>query len=286
MKIGFIGAGKVGFSLGKYFTEHNLCVSGYYSRNSESSKEAAAFTKTKSFHTIQEVIANSDTLFLTVPDGTIQEIYSEILKFNITGKCLVHCSGALTSAVFSGLDLKGAFSCSVHPICAVSNKFTGYHDLSKAYFTVEGNKAEEFKQLISSCGNSCEILSVNNKVKYHGAAVFASNLVVALYNTAVGLLKECGLSDDFSEAAFMPLFLQNAQGIVDKGVVEALTGPVERGDYDTIDKHLKALNREDREIYRLLSDKLVAIAEKKNINRDYKKIKSLINMDDNLERTE
>ena len=47
MKIGFIGAGKVGFSLGRYFMERNVCVSGYYSRNLNSSKEAAAFTKTK-----------------------------------------------------------------------------------------------------------------------------------------------------------------------------------------------------------------------------------------------
>ena len=152
MKIGFIGAGKVGFSLGKYFMEPNKCVSGYYSRNYESALEAAYFTKTNCFGTMQEVIENSDTLFLTVPDGIIYEIYSEILKYNIKGKYLVHCSGALTSEVFSNISLRGAFGCSVHPICAVSDKFTGYHDLSKAFFTVEGSNSEELKHLIGQQG--------------------------------------------------------------------------------------------------------------------------------------
>ena len=46
MKTGFIGAGKVGFTLGKFFAENNIQVTGYYSRRRESAKEAAAFTGT------------------------------------------------------------------------------------------------------------------------------------------------------------------------------------------------------------------------------------------------
>ena len=49
MNIGFIGAGKVGFSLGKYLTERNVRVSGYYSRNPQSSREAADFTNTRQY---------------------------------------------------------------------------------------------------------------------------------------------------------------------------------------------------------------------------------------------
>jgi predicted dinucleotide-binding enzyme len=47
MKIGFIGAGKVGFSLGKYFCEHGLDVIGYFSRNPQSALQAAEFTGTR-----------------------------------------------------------------------------------------------------------------------------------------------------------------------------------------------------------------------------------------------
>ena len=273
MKIGFIGAGKVGFSLGKYFTEHGIYVSGYYSRNLNSSKEAAAFTKTKYYIELEDIIKESDTLFLTVPDGSIREVYSKMIHLDIEGKCLVHCSGALSSMVFSGISEKGARGCSVHPICAVSDKLTGYRDLSKAYFTIEGNDVTELSELLCGCGNVVESISAEEKVKYHAASVCASNLVVGLYDIAAGLLQECGLSENFARNALHPLFLGNANNIASKGVVQALTGPVERGDSETVEKHLSVLSGDEKQIYRLLSGRLVSVAEQKNPDRDYQRLK-------------
>lgn len=276
MKIGFIGAGKVGFSLGRYFTERNVCVSGYYSRNLNSSKEAAAFTKTKYYEQLEEIIEESDTLFLTVPDGSIREVYSEIIQSDIEGKCLVHCSGAMSSMIFSGIGQKGARGCSVHPICAVSDKLTGYQDLSKAYFTIEGKDVADVEELIRSCGNVVEAISAEDKVKYHAAAVYASNLVAGLYDLAAGLLKDCGLSESFAGHALQPLFMGNAENIAAVGAVRALTGPVERADITTIEKHLVALEGEEREIYRLLSRRLVDVAKQKNPDRDYCNLSMLL----------
>ena len=276
MKIGFIGAGKVGFSLGRYFTERNVCVSGYYSRNLNSSKEAAAFTKTKYYEQLEEIIEESDTLFLTVPDGSIREVYSEIIQSDIEGKCLVHCSGAMSSMIFSGIGQKGARGCSVHPICAVSDKLTGYQDLSKAYFTIEGKDVADVEELIRSCGNVVEVISAEDKVKYHAAAVYASNLVAGLYDLAAGLLKDCGLSESFAGHALQPLFMGNAENVVSVGAVRALTGPVERADFTTVEKHLEALEGEEREIYRLLSRHLVDVAKQKNPDRDYCKLSMLL----------
>ncbi len=273
LKIGFIGAGKVGFSLGKYFMEHGIYVSGYYSRNLNSSKEAAAFTKTKYYIELEDIIKESDTLFLTVPDGSIREVYSKIIQLDIEGKCLVHCSGALSSMVFSGISEKGARGCSVHPICAVSHKLTGYQDLSKAYFTIEGKDVTDLSEILRSCGNVVEVISSEQKVKYHAASVYASNLVVGLYDVAAGLLQECGLSEDFAKNALQPLFLGNARNIASKGVVQALTGPVERADSETVEKHLSSLMGDEREIYRLLSRRLVSLAEAKNPARDYNPVK-------------
>ncbi len=269
MKIGFIGAGKVGFSLGKYFTAQNITVSGYYSRNPESSKEAAAFTNTKYYDDLSEIIKESDTLFLTIPDGEILEVYSKIIQSDISGKCIAHCSGVLSSRVFFDIGSKGAKGCSVHPICAVSSKFTGYLALSKAYFTVEGKGAEAIAELLRSCGNTVERISAENKVKYHAAAVFASNLVTGLYDISVNLLKDCGLSKDFSESAFSTLFLGNAANTASAGSVDALTGPVERADCDTVRKHLDSLQDSTRLIYTLISRSLIDIAVKKNPGRDY-----------------
>lgn len=278
MTIGFIGAGKVGFSMGKYFTEHDICVSGYYSRNPESSKEAAAFTKTKYYQKLEDIIKESDTLFLTVPDGSINKVYSEIIQWDIEGKALVHCSGALSSSVFSGISLKGAYGYSIHPICAVSDKLTGSQDLSKAYFTIEGDEKylSVFLDLFHGLGNPMEVIASEEKVKYHGAAVFASNLVAGLYETASWMLRDCGLSEAFSDQALLPLFLGNAENIGAQGVTRALTGPVERADAGTVEKHLQVLTGEEREIYRLLSQQLVKIAERKNPDRDYDDLKHIL----------
>ena len=276
MKIGFIGAGKVGFSLGKYFVEHKVNVSGYYSRTIDSSKEAAEFTKTKCYETIEDLIFESDILFITVPDGIIREVYENISQSDIKGKCLVHCSGALSSEVFSGISNKGAVGCSVHPICAVSNKLTGYQELSKAYFTIEGNGVQYAEELLRKCGNHFEIISSDKKIKYHASAVFASNLVVGVYDMATNILRECGLSREFSENALKSLFKGNAENIVSKGVTQALTGPVERADGDTVNKHLDALDNEEKEIYRLLSKVLIDIAKQKNPDRDYNELERMV----------
>lgn len=62
MKVGFIGAGKVGFSLGKYLKSHGVDVVGYYSKTPESAKSAADFTETKVYVTIVDIVRDSDTL--------------------------------------------------------------------------------------------------------------------------------------------------------------------------------------------------------------------------------
>lgn len=278
MRIGFVGAGKVGFSLGKYFTEHNLCVSGYYSQNSLSAKEAAEFTGTKYYETLKEITEESDTLFLTVNDGAISGVYSEIARLEISGKIICHCSGAMSSEVFDGIRERGAFGYSVHPIYAFNHKLESYQGLSQVYFTIEGayEHLEEILNLFRQMGNKAEILSKEGKARYHMAAVFASNLVEGLYDCASEILESCGLSQEFSQKALLPLFLGNAEAIGAYGVERALTGPVERGDLQTIEKHLNASGGDERKIYTLLSQKLVEISQKKYPNRDYKKIKEVL----------
>lgn len=271
MRVGFVGAGKVGFTLGRYFTERNVCVSGYYSRSLKSSKEAAAFTKTKYYEKIEELIKESDTLFLTVPDGSIREVCSELTKADIEGKIICHCSGAMSSMVFSGIRQKGAYGYSVHPICAVGDKLTGYRDFSKVYLTIEGDEAylTQLQELFLSLGNQAEVISAEKKIRYHAAAVFASNLMVGLYDSAVELFTSCGLSSAFSEAALRSLFYGNAEKIAEHGAVAALSGPVERGDAETVEKHLEELEGDKRKIYLLLSKQLIGLAQRKNPKRDY-----------------
>ena len=97
IKFGFIGAGKVGFSLGKYLKENNIDISGYYSKNQHSSREAAIFTNTKQYNNLENLIKDSDTIFITTPDSEISVVWSEIKKLSIKDKLICHCSGSISS---------------------------------------------------------------------------------------------------------------------------------------------------------------------------------------------
>lgn len=135
MKIGFIGAGKVGFSLGKYFTEKGINLSGYYSREPASSKDAAEFTSSSHYLVVSELIRDSDVIFLTVPDAEISRVYNEIKTMNIIGKQLCHCSGAMTVAdAFPDISAYSAQGFSIHPLFPVSSRYESYKQLDDAFF--------------------------------------------------------------------------------------------------------------------------------------------------------
>lgn len=278
MRIGFVGAGKAGFSLGRYFTEHHMDVSGYYSRSAASAKEASVFTHTQYFETIEEVLASSDALFLTVPDGAVGDLWNSLRQYSLTGKCICHCSGALSSAVFSGIDQMGAFGYSIHPLIAISDKLQSYRDLSHAYVTLEGGQERLgfWRQFFAELGNPVKVISADQKARYHSAAVFASNLVTGLFEKSAGLLTQCGFDAEEAAQALLPLFVHNCESIAKKGTVEALTGPVERADLGTLQKHMEVLDEEDRRLYAALSRILVGIAGKKHPERDYGEILRLL----------
>lgn len=279
MKIGFIGAGKVGFSLGKYFHMHGKLMSGYYDTEMSVAKEAALFTDTKAYENIEDIVKESDALFLTVPDGVIKETWEYLTKYSIQHKVICHCSGALTSTeAFPGINQYQCYGYSIHPLFAVSDRLTSYKELSNAYFTIEGHSKyfEQMKDFFASMGNQIEAIEPDKKILYHTAAAVCSNQVIALAQQASDLLMKCGLSEQFSVHALLPLLLGNAQHIVDGGCVASLTGPVERNDVGTVTKHLSVLDGEDKVLYALLSKKLVQIAKKKHETTDYETLQNVL----------
>ena len=80
MKTGIIGAGRVGCSLGKYFRSKNADLVGYYDTNTAAAKEAAAFTQTAGFNQVQQLVRESDILFITTPDSLLVPVWEEDRK--------------------------------------------------------------------------------------------------------------------------------------------------------------------------------------------------------------
>lgn len=274
MTVGFVGAGRVGLSLADYFSSKGIEVSGFYVGSHTNNVN----NKFRLYNGIQDLINCSDILFLTVTDRAIAEVWDGLEHYNIKGKILCHCSGALSSAVFKNCDRYGAYPASIHPILTFETCSVSLSKISDAYFTIEGdNKAvEALSKILEVCENNYIVIDSKNKVKYHSAACFASNFVVAVCQKAVDLLVECGFSKDEAFNALKPMILANAQSIVAKGINNSLTGPIERNDVSTVNRHIEALNDKDSKLYCMLSDILVNISKDIHKDRDYSKMEELI----------
>ena len=140
MQIGFIGAGKVGVSLGKYFKEKGRNVGGYYSLTRASAAWAAAFTQTTCYESLEEIISSCGMILFTVPDSAIAEVWQQAKPY-VSGKVIGHCSGLYSSDIFSDWDSMNCHVCSVHPLAAISSKENAWRELSGVLFTLEGDSS-------------------------------------------------------------------------------------------------------------------------------------------------
>lgn len=280
MNIGLIGAGKVGCSLGKYLTEKGVPIVGYYSQNHASTQQAADFTASKAFSSATDLAAACDLLFLTVPDDAIVPVWHQIRACSLEKMSIGHCSGALSSSVLDGIAAKGAMGFSLHPLLAVRDKITSWKEMHQVYFTLEGDPLHlaPIASLLHRIGNPYAVIAPENKVRYHAACVTVSNLVIGLAKMGADMFASCGLDDAFAQQAWHKMFLNNAEGICSVGFLEALTGPVERGDAHTVRQHMQALDGDTLQIYRHLSLILLEIAQEKHADRSYSELKKELDL--------
>lgn len=265
IKIGFIGAGKVGTSLGKYLKLSGFNVIGYYSKTRKSSHLAADFVGSRVYEKTDDLVKVADLVFITVSDDNIEKIAKEIsiaCGDNIQDKIFCHTSGSLSSEVLSPLREKGGHIAGLHMLLAVSDKYKSHEDYQSAYFTIDALdlKAENaLKSIMEKCQNKYTCISPENKARYHAAAVFASNFSVALMHIACKELTECGFSYDGAKEALTPLFKLNAENIVSKGAMAALTGPIQRRDFGTVKKHLECLENSGNtlDVYKVMTNALI-----------------------------
>ena len=130
--------------------------------------------------------------------------------------------------------------------------------------------------LFLNLGNDVAIINKENKSLYHAAAVIVSNLVLGLINNGVNYLEACGFTKEMAIKALYPLIENNLRNVKERGTVNSLTGPIERGDLSTVINHLNVIPEEDKELYRLLSKNILKIAKVKNLERDYKNLEEYL----------
>lgn len=289
-RVGFVGAGKVGTALGELFRSCGIVVSGYSSLLAEDAQASAEKTASDAYADATEVVEASDIIFFTVPDGEISNAWKSLVASYgaaacdaLFGKIVCHCSGALPAAALSDAAEYGAKAASVHPLFAISGGGSVQAKIGTALFTLEGDESAlaSVSALLDVCGVHHREIASSDKPLYHAAAVCASNLAVGLFASAQTMLERCGFGADEAHGALRSLFMGNCESIADRGPVDALTGPIERNDAETVVGHLMAFREDptllkERDAYTALSRVVVEVAAAKHPERDYSHIAEIL----------
>lgn len=278
MQIGFIGAGKVGMALGLYYKAHGFPVAGYCSRTEASARKASALTKTALYDSVERLCAACDVLFVTTPDGAISDIDAEAASLLCAGKLAgdkvwLHVSGALPSSEFALLSAAGCAVGSLHPLQSFGEPSVSAEALEHTYFTIEGTSRakDTMCALLNACGARYSEIETSQKPLYHAGACVLSNYLATLLDAGFHFLHAAGMPEDGIFDAVSPLILGTLENVREKGTVDALTGPIARGDTGTVAVHMAAIESalpQYAPLYRSLGDATVDMIEGKKLGRE------------------
>lgn len=223
-----------------------------------------------------EVTGGAKLVFITTPDKGIYEVCTAIQKHGgfSPGMTVIHMSGALASDSLAPARAAGARVLSLHPLQSFARAEEAVANLPGSVFTLEGDReAEDLGfSIIRDLGGQGFVISKANKALYHGAAVIAANYLVSLAHLSTSILEEIGIPREKGVEALVPLMEGVLKNIKALGPAQALTGPIARGDSETVEKHVRHLAKlpgEYLNIYRELGAYTVKVAlEKGTIDRE------------------
>jgi len=142
----------------------------------------------------------------------------------------------------------------------------------------------ELQKILEIMGNPTYVIDSRDKTMYHCAAAVASNLVCGLIDQSVAMMRRCGFSEKDAVKALAPILTGNMAHVAADGPAASLTGPIERNDVTTVKKHLGCLRDDELEVYRLLSRRLVGMAQSRHPERDYGEMSLLLDAGKEEER--
>jgi predicted short-subunit dehydrogenase-like oxidoreductase (DUF2520 family) len=258
--VSIVGAGRVGRALGRRLHELGWCVGGVTGRSISTARAAVrAIGAGQALGGPTHQVLNSRVVLITTPDSAIEIVAKNLAQLGgkeWCGKVALHTSGSLDSSVLQPLADLGAATGSMHPMQTFSSQ--NFPDLAKCIFGIEGCPAalQAARKMIHQMGGVAVRLSGANKAAYHAAGSFACVYVLALMETATRLLMTQGFKRRQAMRALLPLTRQTLDNFESVGPLAAWTGPLSRGDFSTIERHVKALadfEPEYLEAYKTLS---------------------------------
>ena len=274
MKIAIIGAGNVGRTMGRLCHQAGHEISDVVCQSKRSASAAVRFIGAgRAWASGQASLSQTDLVLVSTPDGRIPNAV-ELIESNAStvGRPVVlHTSGAIASSALSSLSELGMNIGSCHPLQTFESPQSALASVGASYFCIEGEPGAVriARKLVRDTDARYFEIPTEMKSLYHAAAVMASGGLVALLSFSLDMLVMCGLKPSEARRVLLPLVEGTVANVSALGAKRALTGPVRRGDSETVARNLAALGSADScaaDLYRLLARRSVALVEQNAAN--------------------
>jgi predicted short-subunit dehydrogenase-like oxidoreductase (DUF2520 family) len=257
-RIVIVGAGRLASALAVELIEAGYCISEIVSRNTPGARRRAHTVARKVSScavTLDTALLDADLLWLCVPDREIRRVAESIAEMGKgSPRYVFHSSGALPSAEVSALRSRGAAVASVHPLMT----FVGGSRpaLEGVPFALEGDPLalRVARRIVRDLGGEAFLLRASQKAAYHAWATFTSPLWLAFLVTLEEAACKVGLTRKAARRLSLPILRQTLDNYVRFGPGRSFSGPIIRGDVETVAKHLAVLRRQPsvRDVYTAL----------------------------------
>ena len=278
--VAIIGAGRVGSSMGFLLNKAGYTITAVVSRSLESAEKASAFIESGKPTTDLEGASDAGIILIATPDRAIQEVCEKIAAGGLrAGSIVAHTSGAHTLDLLSAATARGAYRAVLHPLQSLASREQGIKMLPGSYFRIEADPAAlaPAREIMTALGGIELAMPKwtqdnDSAALYHAGAVAVSNYFVALVDYGLKFFEALGAERTEALRAVLPLIRGTLNNIETLGIPYALTGPIMRGDIDTIRGHLKAIQKRTPELaalYKELARHTISVAqEASSISQD------------------
>lgn len=269
--LNFIGCGHLGQTLGYLWAEAGIVSIAQVLNSSLQSSQAAVefISQGQAIGSFQD-LNRADLYLLACPDKALETCCAQLAQAKVlrAGDIVFHCSGALASTILQPLKEQGAYIASVHPIKSFAQPQQAVLSFQATYCGVEGD-AEALavlEPLFQAIGGISFNINAQQKTLYHAASVFACNYLVALQSLSLRVFAQAGVEQDLALKILQPIVQDTVANLFKLGSIDALTGPIARGDAEVVAKQLAALQTNfplEAEVYRLLGLEALQLARQK-----------------------
>lgn len=269
-RIAFIGAGNVAWHLSHALHEAGYEISAIVSRKKTSAKKLAQCFLASAGSDPGPLLSRETCLFITTPDTAIAATATLLCRKRLLKKnqLVVHTGGVYGTEVLDCVAGMDALPLAMHPAASFPSRSHTKNEFSDIWFALQGGTSalKRGERMVRALGGKSLVLDAGKKPLYHLSLVFASNLFIGLEDISIELLTKCGMTRKAAKELILPLVTSTLRNIEEKGTKKALTGPIERGDMATLEKHLSALakyTQDYQKTYRALSRHLANMMEEK-----------------------